>query len=95
MMRKKITRSLTKATIHAYAIDIVDGKPTIVQLDPVTAWGNLTEVEALKAIKAQYGKATAATISDITYEEEIYQIDIATFVKYATKVSSEALDEED
>lgn len=83
MIRKHITRTLTRSDITAYTVKMVDGTPTAEALPTVTAWGNLTEDEAIKAVKAAHGKNIAVTVGEIKTEDVIYKIDIDKFVANA------------
>lgn len=94
MMRKHITRTLTRATITAYTVKMVDGVPTAEVLPTVVAWGNLTEDEAVKAVKAAHGKNIAITIGEIATEDVTYKIDIDTFVANA-EIVEKSEDEND
>lgn len=84
MMRKTICRTLTRATITAYRIAKVDGKPTVEQLEPITAWGDVTEKEAEKLVVQTYGKGTILNAVELV--KETYQIDVDKFVANAMKV---------
>lgn len=94
MMRKHITRTLTRATITAYTVKMVDGVPAAEALPTVTAWGNVTEDEAVKAVKAVHGKNIAVTIGAIQTEDVTYKIDIDTFVANA-EIVEKSEDEND
>lgn len=86
MMRKTITRTLTRATITGYTVDVVDGQPNITPLDPVTAWGKLTDAEAEKALIAAYGKEAKPIVARVEYVDETYEINIEDFIALANKV---------
>jgi len=88
-MRKNITRTLTRANITVFGVKMVNGKPEVEQLDPVTAWGNLTDKEALKVAKEQYPEVKGVTVGEITSTEETYVIDIDTFVANAKLVAEQ------
>ncbi len=95
MIRKHITRTMTRATITAYTVKMVDNKPVVDQLEPVSVWGELTEKEAKKAVKEAHGVADA-TIGNIEYVKETYKITIDKFVENAEMVDiSEADEDED
>lgn len=87
MMRKNIIRTLTKATINGYTVDMVEGKPVVTALHPVTAWGKLTDKEAEKAFSAAYENAKVF-VGGVDYTEETYCININTFVANATRVEN-------
>lgn len=95
MMRKNITRTLTRSTIHAFGVKMVDGKPELVTLEPVTAWGKVDEKEAMKAIKEAHGSDISVTIGEIEHVDETYKIDIDTFVANAVKVEKDEADSEE
>lgn len=84
MMRKTISRTLTRATISAYRLAKVDGVPIVETLEPITAWGNVTEKEAEKLVSQTYGKG--CMIDSIEHVNEMYVIDIDKFVENAVKV---------
>lgn len=86
MMRKTITRTLTRATVNGYTVKMEGNLPVVTPLDPVTAWGNLTDKEAEKVLVEKYGKEVKPIVGEITYNEETYKIDIPTFVEFATLV---------
>lgn len=94
MMRKHITRTLTRATITAYTVVMMDGKPEAQMLPDVTAWGKMTEKEAIKAVQDKYGKTMAVTIGSIVFEDVTYKIDIDTFVANA-EIVEKSEDEND
>lgn len=87
MMRKNIVRTLTKATINGYTVDMVEGKPVVTALDPVVVWGKLSDKEAAKAFSAAYENAQVF-VGSVDYTEETYCIDIDTFVANATHVEN-------
>lgn len=88
-MRKTIVRTMPTSTIHAYMLEVVDGKPVAKNLEPLTVMGNATEKAALKELKNVYGKENAITIGSITVEENTYEISVTDFVKYAKKIEKE------
>lgn len=85
MMRKNIVRTLTKATINGYTVDMVDGKPVVTALDPVVVWGKLSDKEAAKAFSAAYENAQVF-VGSVDYTEETYCIGIDDFVANARRV---------
>lgn len=90
MMRKTITRTLTRCTIGAYRMTKIDGKPSVEELEPITAWGKVSEKEAEKIVAEKYGKA--CMIDFIEHDEETYQIDVEKFVENAVKIEQVAMD---
>ena len=85
-MRKTIVRTMTTSTVNAFLTKVENGKPVIDELEPITVMGKCSEKEALKTLREKYGKTSAITISEITLNEETYEISVADFIKYAKKV---------
>lgn len=84
MMRKNITRTLTRSTVSAYRLTKVDGKPSIETLEPLEAWGKLTEKEAENLVCSVYGKG--CMVDGIAMQDETYCISVEKFVENAVKV---------
>lgn len=89
MIRKTITRTMATSTVNAFTLKVVEGKPVVENLDPVTVAGKLTEVSALKVMKEKHGKDTPVTIASIQVEESLYEITVEDFMKYAKKVEKD------
>lgn len=87
MMRQTITRTLTRTTISAFAVSMVNGKPETQEVEPVTVWGKVTDKEALKAVKEKH--AGNVFVGEINSVDEVYEIAIDVFVANATKVENE------
>ena len=87
MMRKHITRTLTRSTVTAYAVKKVDGRPEVENLEPVTVWGTPNEKEALKAVREAHG--ANAIVGEVTITEETYRIKIDDFVALAELVGEQ------
>lgn len=94
MMRKNITRTLTRATVKAFTVKMVDGLPVVESLEPVHGWGNLTEKEAQKLVKDAHGIGNA-TIGEITYAQESYRLSIDKFVEVAEMIDISEVENED
>ena len=88
MMRKTICRTMATSTIHAFALEVVEGKPEAVAIDPVVIVGKASEKEALKAVKEAYGKDKAISIGKIQVDEATYEISVDDFMKHATKIEN-------
>lgn len=94
MMRKHITRTLTRSTVTAYAVKMIDGKPEVETLEPVTVWGTPTDKEALKAVKEAHGDISGITVGEIKSTEETYRVTISDFVAIAERVEAQSDEEE-
>lgn len=90
MMRKHITRTLTRSVVPAYTVKIVDGKPEIETLEPVTVWGVPTEKKALKAVKDAHGDINGIAVGEIQSTEETYRVTIDDFVTIAERVENQS-----
>ena len=87
MMRTTITRTLATSKITGYKVDVKDGVPSVVTMPILTIAGKAKEKDALKALKNAYGEGV--TVGEIKVEENVYEISVDDFVKYATKKGSE------
>lgn len=94
MMRKNITRTLTRATVHAFNVKMENGLPVVHALDLVYGWGNLTDKEAKKLVKDQLG-VEECVVGQIEYTQETYKIDIDKFVENAEMVDISEADEDE
>lgn len=87
MMRKTITRTMCTSTITAYKVTVVNGEPKVETVEPLTIAGKAKEKDALKALRDVHGKDANLTVGKIEVSEDIYEISVDDFVKYATKVT--------
>ena len=87
MMRKTIVRTMSTSTINAFMLNMVDGKPVVENLEPLTVMGKATEKDALKALKEKYGKNASVTVGLIEVQEDTYEISVEDFLKHAHKVA--------
>lgn len=94
MMRKTIVRTMATSKINAYALTMVDGKPSIENLEPLTVMGKASEKDAIKALKEKYGKNASVTIGSIEVTEDTYEISVEDFLKHAKKVEKTTQEEE-
>lgn len=86
MMRNTITRTMATSEIHAYSLTMKEGKPEVVELPVLTMSGKATVKDAEKALRKVHGKDTPITVSKIDVREDVYEISVEDFLKYATKV---------
>ncbi len=90
MMRSTITRTLAVSEITAHVVTMKDGQPTIDTIHIVNVPGKVSEKEAMRIIRNQYGKEISATIGNISTQEDTYEISVDDFMKYAKKVVKES-----
>jgi hypothetical protein len=91
MIRTKITRTMATSEIKGYRVKVEKGVPSAETLDPIVMGGKVKEKDALKALEKQYGKGVI--VGDIVVSEDVYEISVEDFLKYATKVGSEVVTE--
>ena len=86
MMRNTITRTMATSEIHAYRMVMKEGKPEVETLPVLTIGGKATVKDAEKALRKQYGKVAPVVVSNIKVNEDVYEISVEDFMKYAKKV---------
>lgn len=90
MMRNTITRTITSSVIKGFKLTMKEGTPSVEELDPVSVSGRVNEKQALKQLEKAYGKSSPITVASITEENDVYEISVEDFMKYATKVDKES-----
>lgn len=86
MMRNTITRTMSTSVIHGCMLVMNEGKSEVKTLDPVTIGGKATVKDAEKALKKIHGKDAPITVTNIEVNEDVYEISVEDFMKYAKKV---------
>jgi hypothetical protein len=83
-MRTKITRTITATTISSGNVSFKNGKPIVTPNDPITLNGIIPEDKAIKEVRKAYG--ATAQVTEIKSVDDVYEINVDDFIKYATKV---------
>jgi hypothetical protein len=83
-MRKTICRTITATTIESANVTFEKGIPTVTPNDVIVVNGNIPEKKALKEVQKTYG--ANAQITALTQANDIYEISVEDFIKYAKKV---------
>ena len=83
-MRNVITRTISTTTIDSVKIRFIDGKPELTPNEQMIVSGGITEEKALKLIRKKYGDT--AQVSALIVENDLYEISVDDFMKYAKKV---------
>lgn len=83
-MRKVITRTITATTIESARVIFEMGTPVAKENPAITVNGIIAEDKALKEVRKAYGENTQVT--NIVVVDDIYEISVDDFIKYATKV---------
>ena len=90
MMRNTITRTMATSSIHAYRLTMKDDKPVVETLPVMVVNGKATQKDAERLLRSEYGKNAPITVKEIIVSEDVYEISVADFMKYAKKVSKDA-----
>ena len=90
-MRKTIVRTITATTIESANVAFENGKPVVKPNVPITVNGVIAEDKALKEARKAYGDT--AHITNIVSVDDVYEISVEDFIKYATKVVPEQKEE--
>lgn len=85
-MRSTITRTMATSEIHAFRLVMKEGVPEVETLPVLTIGGKVSREAAEKELRKQYGKTAAVTVKDIVVKEDLYEIAVEDFLKYAKKV---------
>jgi hypothetical protein len=83
-MRKTICRTITATKIESANVTFEKGIPTVTPNSPITFNGNIAEDKALKEVRKTYGNN--AQITATSQSEDVYEISVEDFIKYAKKV---------
>jgi hypothetical protein len=87
-MRKTITRTIVSTTIMSATVRVVNGKVTSSDNAPLTINGVIDDDKALKEVQKAYGKINQYVILGRLETNDIYEISVDDFMKYATKVEA-------
>lgn len=81
---KSITRTISTTTITPKKVSVVNGKVTTQEVDPVIVTGEKVDNEkALKLVRKEYGRDAQYIVTSVKEEENVYSIDLDTFVANA------------
>ena len=86
MMRNTITRTMATSEIHACRLIMKDGAPVVETLPVLTISGKATTKDAEKELRKVYGKNAPVTVTNIKVSEDVYEISVEDFLKYAKKI---------
>jgi hypothetical protein len=83
-MRKTIVRTIVASTINSANVSFANGKPEVKDNAPIVVNGTIEEVKAVKEVRKAYGET--AYVTGINEVNDVYEISVEDFMKYATKV---------
>jgi hypothetical protein len=81
---KSITRTISTTTITAKKVSVVNGEVVTQEVDTVIVTGEKVDNEkALKLVRKEYGRDAQYIVTSVKEEENVYSIDLDTFVANA------------
>lgn len=93
-MRKMMTKEVTSTIVKVAKIDMVEGQPKAVELEPIILLGNIDLEKAQKVVAKQHG--AGVTVLSVEADTKVYQAPVTEFLKIATlKVEEEVAPEQE
>jgi hypothetical protein len=93
-MRKTIVRTIVATTINSANVSISrDGILQATENDPIVMNGIINEEKALKEVRKAYGDS--AQVTSIKSVNDVYEISVEDFIKYAKKVEAPTPDQQE
>lgn len=80
-MRKMMTKEVTSTIVKVARIDVTEGTPKLVELEPIIMLGNVDQEKAQKFVAKQVG--LGVTVLSIEADTKIYELEVAEFLKIA------------
>lgn len=93
MMRKTIVRTITTSTIKGVRLAVKEGRPTVENLPDVSVIGKVTEKEAIKALKDEFGKDENVSVVSVVFDTNTYEISVKDFLEHAKIVTDKPEEE--
>ena len=82
-MRKLMTKEVTVSTIKMARMDIIEGKPVAIELEPVTVLGRITKDKAQREMNKKH--QIPVTVYEVSTETDVYEMEVEDFIKQAKK----------
>ena len=79
-----IKKNIKTTTITAKSIDVINGEIVVNDLPPVVTTRKVTDKNAEKIFRKESGVMSEIKITDYKTDVLCYEMDIETFMKYAT-----------
>lgn len=76
-----MTKEVTKTTVRVARIDVTDGEPKAVELEPIILLGNVDAERAQKAVTKQVG--AGAQVLSVEADTQVYELPVTEFLKIA------------
>lgn len=90
-MRRMMTKEVTSTIVKVAKIEMVDGAPQLVELEPITLLGNVEAEKAQKIVAKQHG--LGVTVLSVEADTKVYELEVTEFLKIA-RLKEDASDEE-
>jgi hypothetical protein len=91
-MRKMMTKEVTSTVVKVARIEVEQGEPKLVELEPVILLGNIDSEKAQKIVAKQYG--LGVTVLSVEADTKIYELEVAEFIQIARLRETPLTDEE-
>lgn len=88
MGRKLMQRNVTSTKVEFSEVAVIDGKPTIIEQEPVVLTGKLTEEKALAQLK-KADKEANLVVTSVSHETALYTMPVEKFIELADKQEAE------
>jgi hypothetical protein len=80
-MRKLMTKEVTSTIVKVAKIDIVEGQPQAVELEPITLLVNVDLEKAQKIVSK--AKGPTVTVLSVEADTQVYELEVTEFLKVA------------
>jgi hypothetical protein len=80
-MRKLMTKEVTSTIVKVAKIDMVEGQPQAVELEPITLLGNVDLEKAQKIVSK--AKGPTVTVLSVEADTQVYELEVTEFLKVA------------
>lgn len=80
-MRRMMTKEVTSTIVKVAKIDMVEGLPTAVELEPIILLGNIDSEKAQKIVSKQHG--AGVTVLAVEADTKVYELEVTEFLKIA------------
>ena len=76
-----MTKEVTSTTVKLAKIDMVEGQPQAIELEPMILLGNVNEERAQKLVAKKHG--TGVTVLSVEADTKVYEMEVAEFIQIA------------
>lgn len=76
-----MTKEVTSTTVKSARIEVQNGLPTAIELEPIILLGNVDVEQAQKKVTKQYG--AGVTVLEVEANTELYELEVEKFIQIA------------